>query len=104
MTEAEREQLTSRLNAAFTDGKLEQEDYQFRLDQLFAATRMGQLLPVVEGLPPMPTHSNPEIVASGDGEPGQLAEARNARRFALVLIAVVAAVVVLIGILLVVAL
>jgi Domain of unknown function (DUF1707) len=104
VTDAEREQLTSRLNAAFTDGKLEQEDYQFRLDQLFAATRMGQLLPVVEGLPPMPTHSNPEIVDSGDGEPGQLAEPRNASRFALVLIAVVAAVVVLIAILLVVAL
>ena len=104
MTDAEREQLTSRLNAAFTDGKLEQEDYQFRLDQLFAATRMGQLLPVVEGLPPMQTHSSPEIVASGDGEPGQLEEPRNASRFALVLIAVVAAVTVLIAILLVVAL
>ena len=44
------------------------------------------------------------IVASGDGEPGQLAETRNASRFALVLVAVVAAVIVLIGILLVVAL
>jgi hypothetical protein len=104
VTDVEREQVTSRLNAAFTDGKLEQEDYQFRLDQLFAATRMGQLLPVVEGLPPMPTHSNPEIVASGDGEPGRLTEPRNASRFALVLIAVVAAVIVLIAILLVVAL
>jgi Domain of unknown function (DUF1707) len=104
VTDAEREQLTSRLNAAFTDGKLEQEDYQFRLDQLFAATRLGQLLPVVEGLPPMPTHSNPEIVTSGDGEPGQLAETRNASRFALVLVAVVAAVIVLIAIMLLIAL
>ncbi len=102
MTDAERDQLTSRLNAAFTDGKLEQEDYEFRLDQLYAATRMGQLLPVVEGLPPMPTYSNPEIVASNDGEPGQLAEPRNASRFALLLLAVVAVVVVLIALLLVV--
>jgi Domain of unknown function (DUF1707) len=104
VTDAEREQLTSRLNSAFTDGKLEQEDYQFRLDSLFAATRMGQLLPVVEGLPPMPTYSNPEIVASTGGEPGQLAEAPNASRFALLLLAVVAVVLVLIAILLVVVL
>ena len=104
VTDAEREQVTSRLNAAFTDGKLEQEDYQFRLDQLFAATRMGQLLPVVEGLPPMQTHSNPAIVESGQGEPGQLAEPQNASRFALVLVAVVAAILVLIAVLLVVAL
>jgi len=101
VTDAERERLSTRLNAAFADGKLEQEDYQFRLDQLFAATRMGQLLPVAEGLPPMPTHSNPEIVASEGGEPGHLAEPRNASRFALVVLAVVAAVVVLIAVLLV---
>jgi hypothetical protein len=102
VSEAEREQLNSRLNAAFTDGKLEQDDYEFRLDQLFAAKRMGQLLPVVEGLPPMPTHANPAIVASSGGEPGQLAEARSASRFALILLAVVAVVIVLIALLVVV--
>jgi Domain of unknown function (DUF1707) len=104
VTEAEREQLSSRLNAAFTDGKLEQDDYQFRLDQLFAATRMGQLLPVVEGLPPMPTHANPEIVASGGGEPGQLSDTRSASRFALLLIAVLVVAIVLIAMLLIVVL
>ena len=104
VTEAEREQLSSRLNAAFTDGKLEQDDYQFRLDQLFAATRMGQLLPVVEGLPPMPTHANPEIVASGGGEPGQLTDTRSASRFALLLIAVLVVAIVLIAMLFVVVL
>ena len=41
MSDADREQLASRLNAAFTDGKLEQEDYQFRLDQLFASDAPG---------------------------------------------------------------
>jgi uridylate kinase len=104
VTEAEREQLSSRLNAAFTDGKLEQDDYQIRLDQLFAATRMGQLLPVVEGLPPMPTHANPEIVASGGGEPGQLTDTRSASRFALLLIAVLVVAIVLIAMLFVVVL
>jgi DUF1707 SHOCT-like domain len=102
VTDAEREQLTSRLNAAFTDGKLEQDDYQFRLDQLFAATRMGQLLPVVEGLPPMPTHANPEIVASAGGQPGELADTRSGSRFALLLIAVLVVAVVLIAMLFVV--
>lgn len=102
VTDAEREQLSTRLNAAFTDGKLEQEDYQFRLDQLFAATRMGQLLPVVEGLPAMPTHSNPEIVASVGGQPGELDDTRSASRFALLLIAVLVVAVVLIALLFVV--
>ena len=37
MTEAERDQLSSRLNAAFTAGTLDAEDYQARLDTLFAA-------------------------------------------------------------------
>jgi hypothetical protein len=102
VTEAEREQLSSRLNAAFTDGKLEQDDYQFRLDQLFAATRMGQLLPVVEGLPPLSTYESPEIVAGAGGEPGQLADTRSAGRFALLLIAVLVVAIVLIAILFVV--
>jgi hypothetical protein len=102
VTDVERDQLSSRLNAAFTDGKLEQDDYEFRLDQLFAATRMGQLLPVVEGLPPMPTHSNPEIVASAGGQPGELDDTRSASRFALVLVAVLVIAVVLIALLFVV--
>jgi hypothetical protein len=102
VTDVEREQLSSRLNAAFTDGKLEQDDFEFRLDQLFAATRMGQLLPVVEGLPPMATHSNPEIVASAGGQPGELDDTRSASRFALVLIAVLVIAVVLIALLFVV--
>lgn len=99
VSDAEREQLTSRLNAAFTDGRLEQDDYQFRLDQLFAATRMGQLLPVVEGLPPMPTHESPEFVASAGGQPGQLADTPSASRFALMLIAVLVVAIVLIAML-----
>jgi hypothetical protein len=101
VTDVEREQLTSRLNAAFTDGKLEQDDYNFRLDQLFAATRMGQLLPVVEGLPPMLTHENPEIVGSTGGQPGELADTRSASRFALLLIAVLVVAIVLIALLVV---
>jgi hypothetical protein len=98
VTEAERDQLSSRLNLAFTEGALTADDYQARLDQLFAAQRLGQLVPVVDGLPPLQTYSNPAIVTSG-GEPGQLAEGRPAHRLTLLLVAGLALVIVLIAIL-----
>ena len=36
VTEAERDQLSSRLNAAYTAGSLDAEDYQARLDTLLS--------------------------------------------------------------------
>ena len=45
VTDAERDRLNARLNAAYTAGALEQEDYQARLDLLFAAHRLGELVP-----------------------------------------------------------
>jgi len=100
VTDSERDQLSSRLNLAFTEGTLTQDDYQARLDQLFAAQQLGQLVPVVEGLPPLQTYSNPSIITSG-GEPGQLPEGRRAHNMTLVLVGGLALVVVLIAILLV---
>ena len=76
--EAERNQLSTRLNAAFEAGAIDADEYRGRLDRLFAARRMGELVPVVEGLPPLPTHASPAIVGAGGGEPGQLAPARGA--------------------------
>jgi hypothetical protein len=98
VTETERDQLSSRLNVAFTEGTLTQEDYQGRLDQLFAAQKLGQLVPVVEGLPPMQTYDNPAIITSG-GQPGQLAESAPSSHLTLILVGGLAAVVVLIAIL-----
>jgi hypothetical protein len=98
VTDTEREQLTSRLNAAFTQGTLAQEDYQARLDQLYAAQKLGQLVPVVDGLPPLQTYESPAIVTSG-GEPGQLAEGRSAAQLSLLVVGGLAAVIVLIAIL-----
>ena len=61
VTDAERDRLNARLNAAYTAGTLDQDDYQARLDVLFAAKRLGELVPVVEGLPPLPTYCrNPD--------------------------------------------
>jgi hypothetical protein len=101
VTDAERDRLTARLNAAYTAGALEQDDYRARLDLLFAAQRLGELVPVVERLPPLPTHSSPAIVTSSGGQPGELSESRPPGRLTAVVVGGVAAVVLLIAILLV---
>jgi hypothetical protein len=101
VTDAERDRVTARLNAAYTAGTLDQDDYRARLDLLFAATRLGELVPVVEGLPPLPTYSSPAIVASSGGQPGELSKSRPPGRLTAVVVGGVAAVVLLIAILLV---
>jgi hypothetical protein len=101
VTDAERDRLTARLNAAFTAGTLDQDDYRARLDLLFAAKRLGELVPVVEGLPPLPTHSSPAIVTGSNGQPGELSESRPPGRLTAVVVGGVAAVVLLIAVLLV---
>jgi hypothetical protein len=102
VTDAERDRLNARLNAAFTAGTLDEEDYHARLDRLFAAQRLGELIPVVEGLPPLPTHSSPAIVASSGGQPGELSEARPPGRLTAAVVGGVAVAILLIAILLVV--
>jgi hypothetical protein len=106
VTEGERNALSARLNAAYEAGALDADDFARRLDQLFAAQRMGDLLPVVQGLPALPTHANPAIVAtpdalSGRAAPGQLSTARNATQLTVVAVAVLAGVVALIAVLLI---
>lgn len=100
VTEAEREQLSSRLNAAYEAGAIPEEDYQSRLDTLFAAQKMGELVPVVDGLPPLVTYSSPAIVASNGGRPGEVSPARNAGGLSLVAVAGVAGLVLLVVVLL----
>jgi hypothetical protein len=100
VSEAERNQLSARLNDAFSDGAIDGDDYQQRLDRLFAAQKLGELVPVVQGLPPLQTYASPAIVAGGGGEPGQLTQARSGGRLAVVTVSALAAVVILIAILL----
>jgi hypothetical protein len=99
VTTAERDRLSARLNAAFADGALDQDDYRSRLDQLFAATKLGELVPVVEGLPPLPTYEKPAFIQNPGGQPGELSAGRPSARFSLAVVAVVAVVIVLIAIL-----
>ena len=101
VTEAERDRLSARLNAAFTAGTLEQDDYRARLDLLFAAKRLGELVPVVDGLAPLPTHSSPAIVANSSGQPGELSESRPPGMLTAAVVGGVAAAILLIAILLV---
>lgn len=97
----ERDQLTSRLNDAYADGQLETADYQARMDQLYAASTLGELVPVVEGLPVAPTHHTPALIEQGQTAPGELAPTRDASRFALVVASGIGISIVLLVILLV---
>jgi hypothetical protein len=102
VTDAERDRLSARLNAAYAAGTLDQDDYRARLDLLFAAKRLGELVPVVDGLPPLPTHSSPAIVANSSGEPGELSESRPPGMLTAAVVGGVAVAILLIVILLVV--
>lgn len=75
VSEEERSRLNERLNHAFADGGLDEDGYRARMDLLFSARTLGELVPVVQGLPPLPTHDVPAIVTQ-QGRPGDLAEAR----------------------------
>jgi hypothetical protein len=100
VTDEVRNQLSGQLNAAYTDGAIDGDDYRHRLDLLFAAQRLGELVPVVQGLPPVQTYADPAIVAGSGGQPGELSHPRDASRFALVAWGLVVGAMVLIVILL----
>ena len=100
VTAVERDRLSTRLNAAFENGALEQDDYRTRLDQLFAASKLGELVPVVEGLPPLPTYENPAFVQNPSGQPGEVSVGRPSGQFSLMVLGVVALVILSIAILL----
>lgn len=77
----ERSDLSERLNDAYTRGELSEEEYRSRLDRLFGARTLGELLPVVTGLPPRQTYTAPAIVEQdAGGRPGELAEPAGAVR------------------------
>ena len=99
VTPTERDRLSARLNAAYADGALEEDDYRGRLDQLFAASKLGELVPVVEGLPPLPTYESPAFVQNPAGQPGEVTASRPGSSFSVLLISIIVAVVLLIAIL-----
>ncbi|OYO23906.1 hypothetical protein CGZ93_05150 [Enemella dayhoffiae] len=77
VSEQERSQLSTQLNQAFTEGRIDQETYDSLLDEIFSAQRLGDLANAVEVLGKPPTHNAPAIVQqTPSGRPGELAEAR----------------------------
>lgn len=100
VSDDERDRLSQRLNAAFTEGALTQEEYRARLDRLFAAEKLGELVPVVTGLPPQQTYEQPAIVETGSGQPGELTQAKSGNRMAVIAVGTVVGVVALLVILL----
>ncbi|HEY9292316.1 MAG TPA: DUF1707 domain-containing protein [Microlunatus sp.] len=97
----EREQLTRRLNDAFAAGRLDQDDYSAKLDRLYAAHRLGELIPVVEGLPEEQTYAEPDAVRQSTATaPGELTAARSGSRLTLGVIVAIALVVIIVAILL----
>lgn len=75
--DAERNDLSARLNSEFADGRIDQDTYDELLDRVFDAKSLGDLAPVVEVLGKPATHDQPAIVAqTPGGRPGELSEMR----------------------------
>lgn len=78
VTDADRSEINARLNDAFSAGRLDEVAYQRQLDALYAATTLGELAPVVSGLPTRPTYDTPSIVDVGAAPPpGELTPHRS---------------------------
>lgn len=101
VSDGERDELTRRLNDAFAAGQLDQDTYSARLDQLYAAQRLGDLVPVVQNLPAVQTYNDPAMVQQvGGGRPGEVSQARSANRPALYVVAAVVIIAIILIILL----
>lgn len=101
VSDDEREELTRRLNDAFAAGRLDQDTYSSRLDQLYAAQRLGDLVPVVQSLPALQTYADPAMVQQAPGSrPGEVSQARPANRMAIGVIGAVVLIVIILIILL----
>lgn len=98
--DAEREDLTARLNDSFGKGDLPAEQYQAMLDQIYAAQTLGELVPVVEHLPVKQTYNSPAIVAQSGPAPGELTQHVSANRAGLVAAGVITGAILLIGLVL----
>lgn len=100
VSDAEREDLSGRLNEAFSQGTIGPEDYQGMLDTVFGAQTLGELVPVVEHLPVKQTYNSPAIVAQSGPAPGELTTPTPPGKASFVAAGVVAGIIVLIGLIL----
>lgn len=78
VSDEERSDLAERLGEEYTSGRLDDDAYRGHLDRVFAAGTLGELVPVVEALPPKVTHHTPAIAQHvGSGRPGEVTQSRN---------------------------
>jgi len=80
VTDADRDTLSDRLNQAYAAGDLSFDDYQQRLQALFAAQKKADLVPVVAGLPGQYRSTDPVLGGDQVGQPGQVEPLRPAPR------------------------
>jgi hypothetical protein len=75
-TETDRDKIAGRLRDAFADGRLDQPEFNQRLDKLYEVTTYGELEPLVRDLPPVRTYKTPEVArtAPSTPAPGQFPE------------------------------
>ncbi|MFC0628748.1 DUF1707 SHOCT-like domain-containing protein [Kribbella deserti] len=60
-SESDRDKIAGRLRDAFADGRLDQPEFNTRLDRLYSSSTYGELEPLVRDLPPVRTHSTPAV-------------------------------------------
>lgn len=76
VTDADRSEINARLNDAFSAGRIDEDTFHRDLDTLYAAGTLGELAPVVAGLPARAAYDVPQIIEQNDPPPGELAPAR----------------------------
>ena len=80
VTPNDRDTLSARLNDAYAGGDLSLDDYQNRLQLLFAAGKRADLVPVLDGLPGRYRSTDPVLAGDQMGRPGQVEPLRPAPR------------------------
>ncbi|AXE38152.1 DUF1707 SHOCT-like domain-containing protein [Acidipropionibacterium virtanenii] len=76
VTDADRSDLNTRLNDAYSEGKIDEPTFREGLDSVYSAVTLGELVPVVERLPARKTYTDPDLGPQSDVAPGELAPHR----------------------------
>ncbi|AMS05059.1 DUF1707 domain-containing protein [Acidipropionibacterium acidipropionici] len=72
VTDADRADLNTWLNDAYSDGKIDESTFREGLDTVYSAATLGDLVPVVAGLPTRQTYAEPALGTESSTAPGEL--------------------------------
>lgn len=76
VTDADRSELNTRLNDAFSAGTIDDQAFHRHLDTIYSAATLGELVPVVQALPAGATYSTPQGIEQNSRPPGEVAPSR----------------------------